>query len=248
MLLYDLETSPNIGYTWGTRETDVIKIIYPRQIISIAWKWLGDGHVKVLSLPSFPGYAKDRKDNKALMQEIHGLFSKADIVVGHNVKRFDDRRSNTDFIKHGLKPPPPHAQVDTLEFARFKFDFNSNRLDDLGAFLGVGRKVKHPGFEMWEGCLAGDRQWWSLMEQYNIGDIVLLEKVYLKMRPWMSNHPAMTPRDRAFFACPTCQSPRIKAEGHRYTQTGRVQRFSCLEPGCGKWSTGRIVKRTLRIR
>jgi hypothetical protein len=55
VLLYDLETSPNIGYTWGTRETDVIKIIHPRQIISIAWKWLGETEVKVLSLPSFPG-------------------------------------------------------------------------------------------------------------------------------------------------------------------------------------------------
>ena len=247
VLLYDLETSPNIGYTWGTRETDVIKVLHPRQIISIAWKWLGEDDVKVLSLPHFPNYKRDKRDNKALMLEIHKLFGKADIVVGHNVKRFDDRRSNTDFIKHGLKPPPPHAQVDTLEFARFKFDFNSNKLDDLGDFLGLGRKVKHPGFEMWEKCLEGDPEAWALMEKYNKGDVVLLEKVYLKLRPWMKNHPALTPRDRAFFACPYCRSPRVKSEGHRYTKLGKAPRYSCLEPNCGKWSTGRIVNRELRL-
>lgn len=247
VLLYDLETSPNIGFTWGTRETDVIKIIHPRQIISIAWKWLGEDDVKVLSLPSFPGYKRDRRDNKALMQEISKLFEEADIVVGHNVKRFDDRRANTDLIKHGFQPPPPHSQVDTLEFARFMFDFNSNKLGDLGDFLGLGSKVKHPGFEMWEKCLAGDPKAWALMELYNKGDVILLEKVYLKLRPWMKNHPALTPRDRAFFACPYCHSKRIEGRGHRYTKLAKVQRFRCLDRDCGKWSTGRIVNRELRL-
>lgn len=247
VLLYDLETSPNIGYTWGTWETDVIKVIRPRQIISIAWKWLGEDGVKVLSLPSFPGYKRDRSDNKALVAEIYKLFEQADVVVGHNVKRFDDRRANTDFIKHGFTPPPPHSQVDTLEFARHKFDFNSNKLDDLGAFLGLGRKVKHPGFEMWEKCLEGDPEAWALMEKYNKGDVVLLEKVYLKLRPWMKNHPALTQRDCALFACPHCNSPKIEGRGNRYTMTGKVPRYRCLNRDCGKWSTGRIVKRELRL-
>lgn len=247
VLLYDLETSPNLSWTWQTRETDVIKVVRPRQIISIAWKFLGDSDVKVLSLPSFPGYKKDKHDNKALVAEIYKLFEKADIVVGHNVKRFDDRRSNTDFIKHGFTPPPPHSQVDTLEFARFKFDFNSNRLDDLGAFLGLGRKVKHPGFEMWEQCMEGDPKAWALMESYNRGDVILLEKVYLKMRPWMKNHPVLTPRNRAFFACPYCHSKRIEGRGFRYTKLAKVQRYKCLDRDCGKWSTGRIVNRELRL-
>lgn len=245
VLLYDLETSPNIGYTWGTHETDVIKVIYPRQIISIAWKWLGEEKVHVLSLTHFPGYKKDRRDNRRLMEAIHKLFSQADIVVGHNVKRFDDRRAHTDFIKHGLKPPPPHRQVDTLEFARFKFDFNSNRLGDLGEFLGLGGKVKHPGFEMWEGCLNGDPKSWALMEKYNRGDVELLERVYLKLRPWMMKHPSLNPVDRAVFACPSCRSPKLHQRGSLYTSTGKRPRFQCQD--CGKWAKGQIVKRELRI-
>lgn len=179
------------------------------------------------------------------MEFIHGLFSQADIVVGHNVKRFDDRRSNTDFIKHGLKPPPPHLQVDTLEFARFKFDFISNKLGDLGEFLGLGGKVKHTGFEMWEGCLNGDPGAWDLMEKYNRGDVDLLERVYLKLRPWMARHPALTPRDRAYHACPYCRSAKVQQRGYHITPQGRMPRFHCQE--CGKWSKGRIVKRELRL-
>jgi hypothetical protein len=134
-----------------------------------------------------------------------------------------------------------------LEFARHKFDFNSNRLDDLGAFLGLGRKVKHPGFEMWEKCLEGDPEAWALMEKYNKGDVVLLEKVYRKLRPWMNSHPALTPRDRAIFACPFCRSQNIRRKGHRYTRLGKTERYKCFEGDCGKWSVGQIVKRELRL-
>lgn len=236
VLLYDEETSPNIGYTWTTWETNVIKVIQHRQIISFAWKWLGEKKTRCLALPDFPSYALDKRDNRSLIKALHDLFQEADITVGHNVKKFDDRRANTDFLKHGLPPPPPHRQVDTLEFARSKFDFNSNKLDDLGEFLGLGRKVRHPGFEMWEGCLGGDPKSWSLMKKYNIGDVDLLERVYLKLRPWMMRHPNMNAADGATDKCPYCRSKSLTPRGWSISNTGKRPRFKCKD--CGKWSVG----------
>ena len=239
ILLYDLETSPLIGYTWTTWETNVIKIIRQRQIISFAYKWLGEKEVHVKALCDYPGYKKDKNNNLALVKDLYKLFCEADICIAHNIKRFDDKRSMTDFIRHKLPPPPPHKQVDTLEFARSKFDFTSNKLDDLGDFLGVGRKVKHPGFEMWEGCLAGEKWAWDLMKKYNKQDVALLEAVYLRLRPYMMRHPNVGwyGPDRG---CPVCNSVNLKPRGFSVSASGRRPRFICAD--CGKWCAGAKIR------
>jgi hypothetical protein len=241
ILLLDYETSPHIGYTWDTWQVNVIKIIQHKQIISAAWKWLGKEKTHVLALPDFKEYKKNRKSNKMLMEALaNDVLPKADIIVGHNIKQFDDKQANRDIIKHKLAIPPPHRMVDTLEFARHKFGFTSNKLDDLCEFLGIGRKLKHPGFSMWEGCLDGDMAMWNLMRKYNAHDVdPLLEGVYLRFRPWMTNHPNMS-APIGLEGCPACLSKNLKPEGHRYNQSGKTPRFSCRD--CGKWSTGKIVK------
>jgi hypothetical protein len=239
ILLYDVESSPNLAWIWGKYEQDALgEFIKERQIISFAWQWLHEDKVNVLALPDFPGYKKDPEDNKALIAELHKVLSKADVVVGHNIDSFDDPMSNTDFIVHGLNPIPPHRTVDTLKFCRTKFRFNSNKLDDLGQRLGLGRKVKHWGFDLWARCMRGDMKAWALMKRYNVGDVKLLKKVYLKVRPWMKNHPNVCAPDK-FPGCPICRSGRLVSQGSRIRAWGRAHSFQCKD--CGKWSTGTIV-------
>lgn len=238
ILLYDLECSPNIVYTWGVWEQNVIKIIEPRQIISFAWKWLGEKKVHVLALPDFPGYAKNRKNNYLLIAALHRLISKADIAVGHNIDGFDDKRANTDFIKHQFQPPPPHKTVDTLKIAKRYFQFNRNSLGELGVFLDLGEKVKHWGFELWQRCLDGDPKAWILMKKYNKGDVGLLERIYYKLRPWILNHPAVSKRGDV--ECPHCRSKNLQSRGVRITRQGEVPRYQCRN--CGAWAAGMLVK------
>ena len=246
ILLYDLETSPYVGFTWGKWEQDVIQFVSERKIISFAWKWLGEKDIHVLALPDFPGYKKNPRNNKALIKKLHSLFESADATVGHNVIDFDDKVANTDFLFHGFNPPPPHKQIDTLRLLRSRFAMASNKLDDACSRLGLGRKVKHPGFDMWLGCLNGDPKSWALMRKYNKGDVALLEKLYLKIRPWMTNHPSMIPTDRAHYACPKCESPRLQGRGKEKTKLGSRQRFQCQD--CGSWFYGVWFKNELRIR
>lgn len=245
VLLYDLECSPNIGYTWDVWQVNVIKIIEHRQIISVAWKWLGEKEVHVLALPDFPGYNKDHKNNYLLMLAIKKLMNKADIAIGHNVNEFDDRRVNTDFIKHKILPPPPHKTVDTLKVARTYFDFNFNSLGELGEFLGLGKKLKHWGFELWERCMDKDPKAWDLMKKYNQRDVALLEKIYYRIRPWILNHPNMNALDRKP-GCPLCRAPSIKMQVSKrlriigISNASPKTQFVCQE--CGKYSTGKQVK------
>ena len=250
VLLYDLESAPYIGYTWGKWEQNVIQFIEERYIISFAYKWLGEKKVHVVSLPDFSGYKKDRKNNKALVQKLHDLLDQADIAVGHNVMDFDDKVANTDFLVHDMKPTLPHKCVDTLKILRSKFALSSNKLDDACARLKIGRKVKHPGFEMWLGCLAGDKKSWALMRKYNAMDVVLLEKLYLRIRAWHTGHPNMLPSSTALFACKTCKSTNLQGRGWTRTKLGEKQRFQCND--CGVWSTstwvGKKEKKELRLR
>jgi hypothetical protein len=237
VLLYDIESGPNLAWIWGKYEQNALgDFVKERQIISVAWKWLGEKEVHVLALPTLKSYRRDPENNKALIKCLHGLFRKADVTVGHNVNAFDDKMVNTEFAHHGFGPPPPHRTVDTLKIARRYFRFNSNKLGDLGAKFGFGKKVDTGGFKLWEGCLRGDRTSWELMKKYNKRDVVLLEKVYKFLRPWVDNHPDMNMKD-LHVGCSVCRSTNLKPRGWSVAKGAvRKRRFQCGD--CGKWLTG----------
>lgn len=221
-LLYDIETMANRAYVWGKYEQDVIAYEQEGYMLSFSAKWL-DGKQITRGLPDYKGYKPGKPDDLLLLLELHKLISEADIVIAHNGDRFDIRKMNARFIYHGLNPPAPYKSVDTLKVAKKYFAFNSNKLDDLGAFLGVGRKVKHPGFDLWLGCEAGDTASWNLMKRYNKQDVILLEEVYKKLRPWHTGHPATH----------NCEEYPIKTTRSYMTIRGPKTRGQCSE--CGLW-------------
>ncbi len=252
VLLFDVECSPNVSLTWGKYDQDVVQFIKERQIISFAWKWLGEPEVFSTGLPDFKGYTplfqnilNPKNDNKALMGRLRKLFSEADIIVGHNIDNFDEKRSNTDMLISHFTPPPPHKTVDTLKVARKKFQFNSNKLGDLGERLGLGKKVAHPGIAMWIGCMQGDPGSWEHMLRYNRGDVTLLEKIYLRMRPWMTNHPSMVMKDN-HLGCPVCRSVYSRPHGWLYFKNGAIRRYECR--GCGHWLPNDICRKLWNLR
>ena len=242
VLLYDVESTPNLAHVWGKYEQNVLgDFVKERQIISVAWKWLGKSEVHVLTLPMFKSYKRNPEDNRELIEAFYKVISDADIAIGHNIDDFDDKMFNTEAIKHGLTPPQPHKTVDTLKVARRYFRFNSNKLDDLGKFLKLGKKLKHWGFELWVRCMKGDPKAWSLMARYNKKDVVLLEKVYLRLRPWMVNHPDMNLID-GHIGCPYCRGTHLRKGGWNYAKGGNSRRYQCLAKGCGKWSSIKLPK------
>lgn len=227
VLLFDIETFPNRAYVWGKYEQDVIAYIEEGYMLSWSAKWLG-GKQMTKGLCDYPKY-KPGPNDKTLVKELYDLINEADILIAHNGDQFDVKKMNTRFIYHGLTPPEPYKTIDTLKVAKNHFAFNSNNLDDLGAFLDVGRKVKHPGFDLWIGCETGDPDSWKLMKKYNKQDVLLLERIYLKLLPWISNHP--TPKD-GLTDCPNCHSTNFHRKGLEWTKAlGKYQRAKCIECG-----------------
>jgi len=246
ILLYDIETSPNLGYIWGKYEQDVIEYEREGHMLSFAYKWLGEKTVKAYSLPDFPLYKKEPENDKALVKKLWELFNEADVVIAHNGDQFDMRKANAFFIANGLTPPSPYKTVDTKKVAKRYFMFNSNKLDDLGNYLGLGRKAQTGGFSLWKGCMEGNMEAWKKMVKYNKQDIVLLEEIYLKLLPWISNHPNVNIFDEKTAACPNCGGQHIQKRGKGANALTTYQRYQCMD--CGKWSKSKAERTEISIR
>lgn len=237
ILLYDLETSPLKSTTWELYDTNVIWVEEEWTILMFAYKWLGEKKTHVISQHTEKGWKPGKLDDRRVVEHLHNLFNEADILVAHNGDSFDQKKSQARFIYHNLQPVSPYQQVDTKKLAKKTFKFTSNKLDDLGEFLGLGRKLKTDK-ELWRGCLAGDKKSWDYMAKYNKQDVDLLEKVYLKLRPWSPQHPNLANLSDRPEACPRCGiEGKQWSQGWRYTKTAKYRRFQCLE--CGSYYSTR---------
>jgi DNA polymerase elongation subunit (family B) len=229
ILLFDLENSPSLGYFYDRyADNPIVATVEEWFLLSFAFKWLGEKETHVYGLPDFPRYKEDKKDDEQLVRKLHEVLTSADVLIAHNLDNFDLKKANARFLVHGLEPIPYGKNIDTLKIARQKFKFNSNKLDDLGKILGVGRKLAHTGIHLWLACIKGEKKAWKEMKAYNAQDVVLLEKIYLRLRPWSTNHPNVNWKTRRSDACPKCGSTRLMKRGYAYAATGYYERYQCL--------------------
>lgn len=250
IVLYDLETSLQTVAVFQLKNQDWINpenIITERYIISASWKDLGESRVHAVSVLDDPKrYAADPHDDFHVVNELHRLLSSADVVVAHNGDQFDQKYVNTRILYHGLPPLPPITSIDTCKVAKQRFLFNANRLDYLGAYLKVGRK-KPTTSGLWLKVLNGSKSAIREMVEYNKQDVLLLERVFLKLRPYIQNHV-----NRELFGktgCPRCGSNHVQSRGVHRAISRVYQRFQCQK--CGGWFrsvkndklpvTGRII-------
>jgi uncharacterized protein YprB with RNaseH-like and TPR domain len=236
ILLFDIETSPIEAHVWDMYETNVLNVLKDSHLMSFAYRWYGKDKTHVRALPDYQSYKKNKRDDAELVKDLWHLFNEADIIIGHNGDSFDIKKSQARFIHYGLPPVPPVKTIDTLKLCRKYFKFSTNKLDAVGKLLGVGRKEKTGGFDLWLDCLAGDPKAWKRMKKYNKQDVVLLEAVYEKLRPWMTNHPNTNSFEDRHYLCEVCGSAHFHKKGVEVTKTSRYIRLHCQ--GCGKWKRG----------
>lgn len=246
VLFFDIETMANLAWVWGKYEQDVIDFSQHWYILTVAYKWLGEDKIHAYSLPDFKGYKKDKKNDKELCRKLWELFNEADVVVAHNGDEFDIKKAQARFVQHEFKPPQPFKSVDTKKVAKRYFRFDSNKLDDLGAYLGIGRKMNTGGWELWEGCAVKDNPAsWKKMVLYNKRDVELLEKVYLALLPWINNHPNFNLYNGTIRSCPNCGGNHLQLRGFQVSRVSRYQRFQCQD--CGAWSQGAVDRKETGI-
>ena len=234
ILLWDIETSHNVVAVFQLNNNDWIQpenILQERFVICASWKELGVPGVRSVSLlDDSSRFQADPTDDYYVMATLHEVLSDADVLIAHNGDSFDLKYVKTRMAIHGLPPLPPITTIDTLTVAKRNFMFNSNKLDYIGKMLGCGRK-KSTGGGLWLRVLKGDDKAVKDMVAYNKHDVILLEKVFLKLRPYCANHV-----NRELFGktgCPRCGSAKIQSRGFHRAISRVYRRFQCQE--CSGW-------------
>lgn len=228
VLLLDLETSPSAAYVWSLFKTTIpiTSIIESSEVLCWSAKWYGSDEVLFDSI--------HKSSRKRMLRRIHKLLSDADAVVHYNGNRFDIPTLNKEFLIHGFTPPAPAKQIDLYRTVKTKFRFVSNKLDYVSKMLGLGEKTK-TDFTLWVQCMNKNSEAWSKMEEYNKQDVLLLEKLYDRLRGWIRScaNWGLYLEPMGQIACPNCGSLDHQRRGFSYTGAYKYQRHRCK--GCGNW-------------
>jgi len=210
ILLLDIETSLMQFFGWapGKQWVGPDQIVQDWHMLGWAAKWLFE--VDMYSDILLPEEAK-RHDDKRITESLWEFVDKADIIIAHNALGFDIPKIMNRIITHALPPPTPYQVIDTLKNARSTAIFSSNKQDELCKRFGLRRKVEHEGYNLWIKCFYGDEQALTTMHEYNRGDVLGLEDLYVYMRPYYRSHPNIALyMDNEHDSCYKCGSENIK--------------------------------------
>lgn len=234
ILVFDLETSAAVSYAFGRHKVFLNSSNVVREggrILTAAWSWLGSGVVESFSDIE---QIKNNEDSNAVAL-LWELFNQADAVIAHNGLAFDVKMLKTRAVANGFSDLPSVKVIDTLQMARKNFRFPSNRLDELGAYLNLGRKNDTGGIELWIKVQQGDEQALKDMIAYNKQDVILLEKVYMKLRGF--GHKGTTFNAALYYDdgeehCAVCGSSDVELTGRKaHTAVSVFEEVRCNSCG-----------------
>jgi DNA polymerase elongation subunit (family B) len=227
-LYFDIETSPCLGWFWRPGYNLNINpgnVLEHARIICICYKWEGKKTVYSLSWDN-------NKCDKQMLIDFVKVLDSADEIVGHNSDKFDIKWIRTRCLFHNIPMMPEYTSLDTLKEARKGFLFPSNRLDAIGKYTGVGKKIKTTE-DLWiDAWYKSSKKALRQMVTYCKQDVVLLEDVHQKLKPY-------TKAKNRFFAditqCPNCGSERLGVNAYKITSAGaRYVQLQCKD--CGVYS------------
>lgn len=232
-LFFDIEVSANIGLFWQSGFKLNIgpeSIIKERAIICICYKWEDSKEVESLEWDS-------KQCDKKMLQKFIKIANTADEIVGHNGDKFDLAWIRTRCLFHRIDMFPTYTTIDTLKISRSKFKFNSNKLDYIAKFLGVGEKIK-TDYGMWKDIMLNKcKVSMSKMVKYCKMDVVVLEKVYKELSVHILSkvhYGVIFGADRG--SCPECGSDEIVRRCNRVTASG-VKKIQYQCNTCHKYHT-----------
>lgn len=237
ILYFDIETSPMLVpvFRLGKQHVNHSQIMKREQVICISWAW-NNQKVQhgIFDLSKYDLRKKDDDADYELIKNFSEMAESADIVVGHNAKFFDVGKLKSRIVKHKLPPLTPFLVDDTYLQTKC-IGFASHKLDDLGDYLGYGKKLPHgDGMEWWVGVITGDQKYLEKMAKYCDRDVVRLRQIYQHLAPYMQSNLNMAAVNESLCCTnPSCGSYDLERRGYRRTRVGKFQRYQCKK--CGTW-------------
>jgi len=203
ILLFDIETAPMEVYVWTTSYKQFI----PHTNI------IKDENGEEKSWYVLSWAAKWLYDENVI----------SDIVTPKETKTRDDKR-----ILKSIWKLLDEAEI-VIGHNGDRFAFVSNKQDYLTKHFKLEQKLS-TNFQLWVDCIHGDQEQLNKMEEYNRHDVMGLEEVYLKLRPYIKNHPNLGVLVDAD-VCPNCACEFLDETNTEYfTSANKFPVYRCQ--GC----------------
>ena len=248
VLFFDIETSALMSEHFGLFKQNIglSQIARDWSVLSWAAKWMHEDEVMYMDIrDQFDGSADSilkQPDDSEMLKVIWKLMDEADILVGQNNVKFDNKKLNARFIQNGMQPYSPVKNIDTLLIAKKHFGFTSNKLAYMTDKLCTKYKKldhgKFAGMDLWLQCVRGNEEAWDEMSEYNKYDVLSLEELTMKLAPWSNMLPNLDLyHDTSENLC-FCGSTDWEHAGFSYTGLSKFLVHKCTE--CGHHKRDRV--------
>jgi len=129
------------------------------------------------------GYWSRKARAEKVLRPFYELLSQADMVTGHNIRRFDLRVFNAEALRCGVEPIRSILAEDTMRVLNSK-GFKKG-LDNIAVELGVPGRKKAMSWSEWD--LAYEDPTWSEVIERCESDVILHKQVREEMlaRGWL---------------------------------------------------------------
>ncbi len=238
ILVLDIETAPTKAFVWRfwQENVSVDQIIANSYMLTWAAKWYDKD--KIMSDALYMDEVEDESDMR-IVESLAELIREADVLIAHNLDRFDYPVVNTRVAKHGLENLGVQTQIDTLKLAKKNFKFPHNSLDGIAAYFDLDRKLKTE-FKLWVDVVSGDQAALNRMLKYNKQDVKVLQDVFDHMKPYVKRLPRLyDPSVDDEFCCVRCgQDEDFQRRGFYRTQSGNFVKLKCQV--CGHYNRQRV--------
>ena len=223
IMIYDIETSRALVKTWwsGKQWVGAHQIVREPKIISIAWKWLGTDEVQWLT------WNADHCD-KSMLESFLREYNMADMIIGQNNNKFDNRWINARALKYGFDVNTLIKSLDLMKEAKNFARLPGYSMSYMTDYMGVDKKMTHEGIVMWDmiedGTPEQQKEYLDKMVQYNVQDIVATEAMYYALRKYIRpvTHVGKLIGGDSY-DCPHCGSSHIVPKRITYTKAGTLQ-------------------------
>lgn len=243
ILWYDIETSPLKAYVWGlgdqtVRHGQLDKSHSQYGIICVTYCFNDGKKAQAIDW----GY--EEQDTAKVVAEFDEIIKKADVIIGKNNKRFDNKMLNAARMFAGLPGMPDWVnKTDDLEqLMRRYFRLPSQSLDYISAQLGYGGKIKME-FQDWIDIVEKNengRKALDKMLKYGKKDVEDTRALWNHLSEHFDTKFNMNTFNKTHEGCKHCGGVNLVKNGTRYSGGSRYAMYNCND--CMKYAGKRVIR------
>jgi hypothetical protein len=181
--IFDIETAAALAYTFGRN-----KQFISDSGIHTEGGWIICAGIRYYGQPSesttmlYNAKEIERGSDQYVTELLYDIYKESDAVLAHNSQGFDHPMLQNRSLVHGFGPLPSVKVLDTLKIAKKKLRLPTNKLDTIGSYFQLGRKLQHSGIGLWKDVQEGSEEALAIMLDYCEQDVNLLYDVYDTMK------------------------------------------------------------------